>query len=79
MILCIATFTYFIKNRKNALIKATGLSISLIVLLGVFVSYPTALLMVSPPTPLLCNISSVGLHLGFCITYYSLLMVSDTI
>ena len=75
MLLCLSTLLFLVKNRHKTLIKATGISLSLIVLLGVFITYPTALLMMAPPSHVVCNIASLGLHLGFCITYSSLLMV----
>ena len=74
--LCIFTLVFSIRKRQSKLMKATCPKLSMITLCGVGVAYPTCMLLVVPPTETVCRISVIGVHLSFCMTYASLLIVS---
>ena len=45
-------------------------------LIGCTIAYPAAILMVVPPTNSICIVSSLGMHIGFCLTYSTIAVVS---
>ena len=73
--LCIVVFAFYVHNRNRRLIKATSRELSVVGLIGAIIAYVSAILMMGPPTIASCCLSQVGVHLGFCVTYASLLTV----
>ena len=76
MVQCIVVFVFYVRNRKETLIKATTLELSVVGLIGAVIAYLAAILMLGQPTVASCYVSHVVTHLGFCVTYASLLTVS---
>ena len=77
MATCAMVMIFFMMKQGTKLIKATSVHLSMITLVGVVIAYPSALLMVIPPTSINCKLSVIGMHLSFCMTYASLLTVSS--
>ena len=76
MVQCIVVFVFYVRNCRETLIKATTLELSVVGLIGAIIAYIAAVLMLSQPTDASCYVSHVATHLGFCVTYASLLTVS---
>ena len=78
MALCLVVFAFYVRHRDKPLIKGTTRELSIVGLVGALIAYLSAVLMISQPTTSTCYLSHVGAHLGFCVTYASLLTVSWT-
>ena len=69
----------FVKYRDTPLIKASGRELSLLLLVALGLCYCVALVLVIRPSSFLCALQRLGLAMGFCTCYATLLVRTNRI
>ncbi|XP_076448253.1 metabotropic glutamate receptor 8-like [Babylonia areolata] len=69
----------FIRYNNTPVIMASGRELCYILLLGIFLAYFTALLMLLTPSPVLCAVIRLGVGVSLCFIYAGLLTKTNRI
>ncbi|KAL8605714.1 hypothetical protein ACOMHN_059783 [Nucella lapillus] len=69
----------FIRFNNTPMIMASGRELCYILLLGIFLAYATALLMLMTPSPALCAFIRLGVGVSLCFIYAGLLTKTNRI
>ncbi|XP_067671621.1 metabotropic glutamate receptor-like [Haliotis asinina] len=79
ILVTIIVTAFYIKNNKKKLIKASSRELSYLMLGGIFLSCVFVALLAIRPTNATCNITYVGFHLSFTLTYAPLTVKTNRI
>ncbi|KAK7479919.1 hypothetical protein BaRGS_00028827, partial [Batillaria attramentaria] len=79
MILTTFVLVIFIRYNRTPVIMASGRELCYLLLLGIFLSYTTAFVILIRPSPVLCAIRRLGLGVSLCFIYAALLTKTNRI
>lgn len=79
MITTIFVLVVFIRYNRTPVIMASGRELCYLLLLGIFMSYATAFVMLVRPSPVLCAIRRLGIGVSLCFIYAALLTKTNRI
>lgn len=69
----------FIRFRESPIVKASGLELSIVLLIGIFLCYGMTFILVSKPNPMTCGSQKYGIGLCFSIVYSAILTKTNRI